>query len=209
MKCFSLGSFAITAYTTALAVPLVQPQYAPRAVAADFYLRANAPGKPWHLRNIVWIPSTKRLGLENFTVHPETPPVYVTPIPLANNTYALRIPDSGDGLSRTPYIAALDIDSQKTGYKTVHASAPTGVDVEEGCPADTYCPTDEFNIYQDGGKKLAYGGFEGNWNVNKDVSPEGWHIYWMGTDRFGSQDIEIELVPRVLLERREGVDTAS
>jgi hypothetical protein len=160
----------------------------------------NSPNKPWHNRYLIPLPTTRNLGLENFTTHPTTPPLYIEPIALPNDVYALRVTDAGDDLSKTPYIAALEdhrysYTPDVIGLKTVYASSP--VSEVEGCPEQLACITTGFSVYEDVGRKLAYGGFEGGWKAERDAGTEGWHVYWVKESERGSGAIELGIVAKV------------
>ena len=164
--------------------------------SADLY----SPNKPWHNRHLTTLPTTRNLGLENFTTHPTTPPIYIEPVALPNNIYALRVTDGGDDLSKTPYIAALEdhrysYTPDAIGLKTVYASSP--VSEVEGCPEQFACVSNGFIVYEDEGRKLAYGGFVGGWKAEKDAGTEGWHVYWVKKSERVSGAIELEIVAKV------------
>jgi hypothetical protein len=114
------------------------------------------------------------------------------------------VPDGGDDLSKTPYIAAVEdhrhsYTPEVIGLKTIYASSPveeTDGQVE-GCPDEFACVPNAFSVYQNGSRRLAYGGFEGGWKAEKDAGVEGWHIYWVKTSQRGSGTIELEIVARV------------
>ena len=141
--------------------------------------------------------------MENFTIHPATPPVYLSPVLLKSGAYALKLPYYGDDLSRSPYIAALinTASPGTVGLKTVYVPGP-GLKGESGqivgCPKAYQCVTDAFSVYdgEDGGKKLGYAGFEGGWRAVKDAAPEGWRAYWVRGVVGESGSIEIEIVAK-------------
>ncbi|KAF9694000.1 hypothetical protein EKO04_007862 [Ascochyta lentis] len=171
---------------------------------AQFYsLRANCPNKPWDGHYLVNLPSTNRLGLENFTVHPETPPLKFLPIRLRDdaNKYALRGDGVGDDLSRTPYLAAFTNNATRTvTLKIVYLPTPLRESFEtqtDACPEGYDCTADQWmldepgnGIYQD----FKFGGFKGRWEPFKDAGKEGWHVYWKGNAGI-HHPLQFDLVP--------------
>jgi hypothetical protein len=83
--------------------------------------------------------------------------------------------------------------------KTIYAPSPVKENEGqvEGCPDEFACVPNAFNIYENGSRRLAYGGFEGSWKAEKDAGIEGWHVYWVKTSQRGSGAIELEIVSKV------------
>lgn len=149
------------------------------------------------------LPSTNRLGLENFTVNPETPPLKFIPIRLRNNgnEYALRGMDMGDDLSRTPYLAALTNNATRTvGLKIVYIPTPLRESFEtqpDACPEGYDCTADQWTLSDDNNgiyPNLRFEGFDGQWEPLKDTDKEGWHVYWRGNSDI-QHPVQFDLVP--------------
>ncbi|KAF2188710.1 hypothetical protein K469DRAFT_85383 [Zopfia rhizophila CBS 207.26] len=210
MKLVQLFSLALASASTILAAPA--PQRDPQKSGPTYYLRVNSPNQPWHHRAIIQIPSTKLLGLENFTVNPSTKPIHVQPIRIpSKEAYALRLPYTGDDLTRTPYIAALQPKSanstKSAAMKVIYAPTPLEKDVGavEACPRDAQCVSDAWGVAEVGkeggeGRGLRFEGWKGKWVAVKDAVPEGWHVYWRGEEEEDGKvgyDVEVEVVPAV------------
>lgn len=166
-------------------------------------LHFTRPNQPYHNRHIIKLPKTQLLGLENFTVHPETPPQTFVPIQIPNKpSYALRIPSGTDDLTRTPWITVL---LPKKPYPRSASLgeilAPEPGKVEPTCRKGKTCIGDGFRIgVPRGGStgngegslgKLAFGGFEGHWEVLKDVpGGGGWHLYWKA-EHGGNEEVPL------------------
>lgn len=152
------------------------------------------------------LPTSHRLGLENFTVNPETPPLKFLPIRLRDddNKFALRGYDSGDDLSRTPYLAALTNTATRTaGLKIVYLPTPLRESFEtqtDACPEGYDCTADEweFDDIAAGDSQtyynLKFSGFKGRWEPFKDAGKEGWHVYWKGNAGV-HHPVQLDLVP--------------
>ncbi|KAJ4334415.1 hypothetical protein N0V87_006849 [Didymella glomerata] len=176
-----------------------------------FTLRANCSDGPWNGRHLVNLPTGHRLGLENFTVHPETPGIEFIPIRLHDddNKYALRGISVGDDLSRTPYLAALTNNATRTvSLKIVYVPTPLRESFEtqtDACPEGYDCTADQWTFdeptpipgnSQQAYYNLKFGGFTGVWAPFKDAGKEGWHIYWKG-DAGMHHPIQFDLVPAI------------
>ncbi|KAF2684393.1 hypothetical protein K458DRAFT_431357 [Lentithecium fluviatile CBS 122367] len=192
MKLTALFALALTAMSSTIASPLSRR-------ADTHYLRVNAPNEPYHQRHLVLLPNSYRLGLENFTVHPTTPPVTFTPVRLASGRYALRgTPAASAGASETPYIAvftAKDGSRPATmGVVLAPGSSKEEIDAEpEACENGFECRADVWTGV-DGGK-LEYAGKTGTWEPVKEA-PEGWVVYWKGAgDGEVYHPITLEIVP--------------
>lgn len=171
------------------------------------------PQQPWRARHIVKLPSGL-LGLENFTVHPVTPPLGVVPIQIpGQSTYALQLAHGGDDLSRTPYVAALLLKnnagcpsvtephtSVEASLSIIYVPDPTKKTLErnaEACPKGMDCVADEFGIVGGDARvgdkgdvlgRLVYAGFEGHWEAVKDVvKGQGWEVYWVAAAKEETQ----------------------
>jgi hypothetical protein len=157
------------------------------------------------------LPTGHRLGLENFTVHPETPGIEFIPIRLHDddNKYALRGISVGDDLSRTPYLAALTNNATRTvSLKIVYVPTPLRESFEtqtDACPEGYDCTADQWTFdeptpipgnSQQAYYNLKFGGFTGVWAPFKDAGKEGWHIYWKG-DAGMHHPIQFDLVPAI------------
>ncbi|KAH7382622.1 hypothetical protein DE146DRAFT_234510 [Phaeosphaeria sp. MPI-PUGE-AT-0046c] len=154
-----------------------------------FFLRANCPDEPWHGRYLVALPSSEQLGLENFTVHPETPPLKFVPLKVINGNYALQGEGGSDDLSDIPFLAAL---KSTTGTRTismamVYMSRPNRQSnnfYPNACPDGYECVTDQWAMDDPGADMVRAGfkfaGFDGKWEPFKDAGKEGWHMYWKG-----------------------------
>ncbi|KAH6612050.1 hypothetical protein C7974DRAFT_90489 [Boeremia exigua] len=192
----------------AAATPFTSPQNWILREAQFYTLRANCPDQPWHGRSLVNLPLSKRLGLENFTVNPETPALKFLPIRIHNedNKYALRGYGVGDDLSRTPYLAALTNNATRTvSLKIVYLPTPLRESFKtqtDACPEDYDCTADQWTFddpsrlsssaqfYRD----LRFGGFKGRWEPFKDAGKEGWHVYWKGNAGI-HHPVQFDLVP--------------
>ncbi|KAF2746202.1 hypothetical protein M011DRAFT_88526 [Sporormia fimetaria CBS 119925] len=207
--CTVLGLAATTLHAVS-AAPAPSPQLVPPQLAPAYHLRVHAPEQPWHHRHIIQLPSTRLLGLENFTRRPETTPVTVLPIQIPDKAeYALRVPDRGDDLSRTPYVSALlpkDTARGSVSLRIIYIPDPRDETIgrnPDACPGGKKCAASAFVLYgmdspnpEDGVVeekllgKLAYSGFEGHWEAVKDAPrSEGWHLYWKPTE--GAGDVEL------------------
>jgi hypothetical protein len=112
-------------------------------------------------RHIVQLPTTGRLGLSNFTVHPSPPPIPFLAIHHpGNSNYSLQLPHPGDSDPRkgTPYIAALISKAQLANPQVLslgavqvrtHGFAEEAVEEVKvsACPADKVCVIDAWNLY--------------------------------------------------------------
>ncbi|KAF2242387.1 hypothetical protein BU26DRAFT_438867, partial [Trematosphaeria pertusa] len=164
------------------------------------------PKEPWHNRHLIPIPTSQILGLENFTVHPATPPVLFTPIELSPGTgnYAFRAAYSGDDLSQTPYIAALtsNAENHDVSMKVIPLPDPTDESIQlnpNACPENYECKADAWTAKPNqNGELTALGieGLEGAWEPIKDAGKGGWHVYWKpdGGDKV-YHPIQIDIVP--------------
>ena len=167
---------------------------------------SHSTRQPWHGRSLVTLPTTQRLGLENFTIHPETPPPQFLPVRIRDddNKYALRGTDSGDDLSRTPYLAALANQATRTvSLKIVYLPTPLRESFEtqiEECPEGYECTADQWVFDEDDSGdgqilyNLQFAGFTGKWFPFKDAGKEGWHVYWKG-DLGVHISVNFDLVP--------------
>ncbi|KAF2999886.1 hypothetical protein E8E13_008275 [Curvularia kusanoi] len=165
---------------------------------------------PWHGRFLVTLPTSNRLGLENFTVHPETPPLKFYPVRVHDDDdkFALRGDDIGDDLARTPYLAALANNATRTvGLKIVYLPTPLRESFEtqtDACPEGYDCTADQWMFDQtdpgDGQTfyNLQFGGFTGKWSPFKDAGKEGWHVYWKG-DGGAPVTIQLDLATSIAL----------
>lgn len=155
------------------------------------------------------LPTSHRLGLENFTVHPETPGVKFLPIRLRDddNKYALRGEGIGDDLSRTPYLAALTNNATRTvGLKIVYLPSPLRESFEtqtDACPEGYDCTADQWVFdeatdYPGADRQvyfnIKFGGFKGSWAPFKDAGKEGWNVYWKGNAGM-HHEVQFDLVP--------------
>ena len=50
-------------------------------------ITSHSTRQPWHGRSLVTLPTTQRLGLENFTIHPETPPPQFLPVRIRDDDF--------------------------------------------------------------------------------------------------------------------------
>ncbi|KAF1926401.1 uncharacterized protein M421DRAFT_7012 [Didymella exigua CBS 183.55] len=198
----------------ALALEVVATPFPQASVLQDsqlFTLRANCSDEPWHGRYLVNLPTSHRLGLENFTVHPETPGLKFLPILLRDddNKYALRGEAVGDDLSRTPYLAALTNKATRTvSMKIVYLPTPLRESFDtqtDACPKGYDCTADQWTFDEPtptpGGRRniyynLRFGGFKGSWEPFKDAGKEGWHVYWKGNAGM-YHHVQFDLVPVV------------
>ncbi|KAG9201936.1 hypothetical protein G6514_005131 [Epicoccum nigrum] len=151
--------------------------------------------QPWHGRSLVTLPTTQRLGLENFTVHPATPPPQFIPVRIRDddNKFALRGDDSGDDLSQTPYLAALAHKATRTvSLKIVYLPTPLRESFEtlaEACPEGYECTTDQWVFDEDDSGdgqilyNLQFAGFQGKWVPFKDAGKEA--LAFPGAEGFG------------------------
>jgi hypothetical protein len=162
--------------------------------------------EPWDGRAIVALPTSQRMGLENFTMHPETPPLQLVPVRISdqdNTTYALR-GSVGDDLSNTPYLTALINPSTHTvSMKIVYLPSPLQASFEanpEACPEGYRCSADQWTFETNSGNgsfvNLGFEGFKGRWVPFKDTRGEGWHLYWKGNAGL-HHAVQLDLVPFV------------
>lgn len=155
------------------------------------------------------LPTSHRLGLENFTVHPETPGLQFLPIRLRDDDdkYALRGFSVGDDLSRTPYLAALTNNATRTvSLKIVYLPTPLRESFEtqtDACPEGYDCTADQWTFdeptptagdSQQTCYNLKFSGFNGVWEPFKDAGKEGWHVYWKGNAGM-HHPVQFDLVP--------------
>ena len=169
-------------------------------------ITSHSTRQPWHGRSLVTLPTTQRLGLENFTIHPAMPPPQFLPIRIRDddNKYALRGTDSNDDLSRTPYLAALANQATRTvSLKIVYLPTPLRESFEtqiEDCPKGYECTADQWVFDEDDSGdgqilyNLQFAGFTGKWFPFKDAGKEGWHVYWKG-DLGVHISVNFDLVP--------------
>jgi hypothetical protein len=149
----------------------------------------------------VALPSSHQLGLENFTVHPTTPPLKFRPVKLSSGNYALQGEDSNNNDSEAPYLVALN---SKQGTRTasmaiVHMRQPTPHFFKahvDSCPQGYDCVVDHWTF--DAAMDMTYpnfrfAGYKGNWAPFKDAGKEGWHVYWKGNAGL-SHPIQLDLV---------------
>ncbi|KZM28229.1 uncharacterized protein EKO05_0011070 [Ascochyta rabiei] len=174
-----------------------------------YSLRANSPGKPWNGRYLVNLPSTKRPGLENFTVHSETPPLKFLPIRLRDNDnkYALRGGGWGNYLSRAPLAALTNNATRTVTLKIVYLPTPLRESFEtqtDACPGGYDCTADQwtlggldYDVYRD----FRFGGFRGRWEPFKDVDKEGWHVHGKGNTGI-QHPLQFDLVPVIKVVAR-------
>jgi hypothetical protein len=155
--------------------------------------------EPYHHRHLVLLPNSWRLGLENFTIHPETPPVTFTPERLSSGNFALRGTYTYDtGATEMSYIAAL---IAKDGARPitmglVFAPAPDQGTIDnepEACPDGFECKADVWTGVAGGELKL--GSEAGVFEPIKEA-PEGWVVYWKGSgDGKVYSPVRLEVVP--------------
>ncbi|KAH7121022.1 hypothetical protein B0J11DRAFT_54948 [Dendryphion nanum] len=204
MKTLSILALAAVTVFKVLAAPTATPQnILPPESGPLFFLRTFAPEQPWHGRHLVLLPSSRRLGLENFTVHPTTPPITFTPLQLAStSSFALALPGGSDDENQNPWLAAFKAHSSTTAsFGTIVSLDPN--DVKGTCPADVEeCQANGFTMYQGQGgdpglKRLSFDGFQGGaFQAVKDAPKgEGWHVYWRWTPDPVLVQIEFEVVP--------------
>lgn len=146
----------------------------------------HSPNEPWHNRHLVQLPTTQMLGLENFTVHPITPPFTFMPVQIGGDgRYGLRALDGiGDDENLEPWVAAI---KPKNGIRTVAMKVValpnpfTGDDYFD-CPDGCDCENDTWTASEGGPQGglqfFGYGGFHGAWIPTKDAGAEGWHVYF-------------------------------
>lgn len=169
-------------------------------------ITSHSSRQPWHGRSLVTLPTTQRLGLENFTVFPVTPPLRFLPIRVRDddNKFALRGDGSGDDLSQTPYLTALANKATRTvSLKIVYLPTPLRESFEtqiDDCPEGYDCIADQWMFDEDSSGdgqvlyNMQFAGFKGKWFPFKDAGKEGWHVYWKGD--FGEYiSINFDLVP--------------
>lgn len=148
-----------------------------------------SPGQPWDKRKIVQLPGSGHLGLENFTVHPETPPVSFHPVPVPSEPHqALWVDGGADNMDDYPFIAAITWPpgGLRTGMQILNLGDPTNKTMEQNpfnCPAGFICTADTWDVKQEAegrgfSTKLRYAGYPGGWVAVKDESPHGWSVYW-------------------------------
>ena len=165
--------------------------------------------EPWHGRDLVDLPTGHRLGLENFTVSPETPGLKFLPIRLRDDDdkFALRGESSDDELSRTPYLAALTNKATRTAsLKILYLPNPLRESVEtqtDACPDGYECTADQWTFNEPASAaseasyyNLKFGSFRGRWEPFKDAGKEGWHVYWKGNAGV-HHPVQFDLVPVV------------
>ncbi|KAJ4989964.1 hypothetical protein SVAN01_04611 [Stagonosporopsis vannaccii] len=190
------------------AVPLsVPPDWILRDVQL-YTLRANCTDEPWHGRQLVELPTSDRLGFENFTVKPETLPLKFLPIRIRDddNKFALRGESVGDDLSRTPYLAALTNSATRTvSMKIVYLPTPLRESFEtqtDACPKGYDCTADQWTFADIASREdqvhydFTFGGFKGRWEPFKDAGIEGWHVYWKGNAGV-RHAVQFDLVPAI------------
>jgi hypothetical protein len=150
----------------------------------------------------VALPSSHQLGLENFTIHPTTPPLKFRPVKITNGNYALQIEGSYDGQTETPYLAALQSSggTRTASMAIIRVSKPSCLShkaANSPCMKGLSCTIDKWTfdasmdtVYP----RLRFAGFEGSWEPFKDAGKEGWHVYWKGEAGL-SHPIQLDLVP--------------
>lgn len=213
-------SVAVATVSHVLAVPTSSQS---RQVVSDqndtvqFFLRANwyvlsrfqraqtlilnSPQEPWHNRHIVQLPGSGQLGLENFTIHPPTPPVKFRPISLENGYYALEGEEDDD--ERSPLLTALmsTKGTRTASMAMIYLPPPSEFQTRDEfvtCPEGYECSTGEWtfgNAGTDGvHEDFRFGKFKGQWQPFKDAGREGWHVYWKGNAGL-DHPIKLDLVP--------------
>ncbi|KAH4125071.1 hypothetical protein HBI24_190120 [Parastagonospora nodorum] len=204
MRNMSLYAFVCAFATSVAAMPASAGHGATgfyKRNAQYFYLRANYPDQPWHGRHVVALPTSHQLGFENFTVHPETPPLKFVPFRLRNGNFALQGEGSNEDPIKATYLAAL---KSTTGTRTasmavMYFSKPIkhSETIFDACPEGYECAVDQWmfdaavdNVYPN----FRFEGFNGSWIPFKDAGTEGWHVYWKG-DAGPSHPIQIDMVP--------------
>ncbi len=161
---------------------------------------------PWGGRWIVNLIDDNYLGLENFTVHPETPPVKFIPTMLAEGTFALVTEPVADGQdpNSVPQLAAVTTkdDPQSVELMIISNSTTNGPANAKPCPDGKQCFTDLWDM-ADGDEDddyalLVFDGFNGTWVPVIDARPHGWHVYWTagdGTTNGTNSTIILDLAP--------------
>jgi hypothetical protein len=151
----------------------------------------------------VALPTSHQLGLENFTVHPETPPLKFIPVKVTNGNYALQGEGRSDNLSEISFLAAL---KSKAGTHTasmaiVYMSRPNDRSNKfylNACPAGYECIADQWTFDDPQADLLRadfrFAGFNGKWDSFKDAGDEGWHVYWKGNAGL-FHPIQLDLAP--------------
>ncbi|KAF2636953.1 hypothetical protein P280DRAFT_408383, partial [Massarina eburnea CBS 473.64] len=137
------------------------------------------PKEPYHNRHVTILPESQTLGVENFTIHPESAPVLFTRVNLGSGRFALRGQLSGEDSSETPFIAAMVPTSGAGDYALMFVNTPDPSEESianepEACPEGFKCVADQWM----GGPSLGFrspGG--GKFEPVKQAS-EGWIMYW-------------------------------
>ncbi|KAF1960709.1 hypothetical protein CC80DRAFT_500984 [Byssothecium circinans] len=183
MKLTTFLFLASTAVSAVFAAPSPQGyKTVPKTKAAAdglYYLRVNAPQEPYHNRHVVILPTSQNLGLENFTVHPDTPPILFAPIKLTSGNFALRAQFSGND-AETAFIAALlpTSGSGDVALMIVYAPEPTQESIKnepDACPEGFTCIADQWTV----GASLGFAGKGGSGTFEAvKLAPEGWQTLW-------------------------------
>ncbi|KAF2012950.1 hypothetical protein BU24DRAFT_261911 [Aaosphaeria arxii CBS 175.79] len=206
---FQVLAVAFAGISAVLAAPTPPPPHGgipPPDLGPQYFFRCHAPEQPWHQRHLVLLPSSQLLGLENFTVHPTTPPFTFTPIPIPSTpNYAFRAPFAGDDRTATPYLSAIST----TASRSSNLGVLPGPDPNHiaRCPEQKNCSANAFSVYDGdtGFKRLSLEVFPGAFEAVKDApNGEGWHVYWRGSGGPTAWDraIEFDIVPIELLEEK-------
>jgi hypothetical protein len=148
------------------------------------------------------LPTSHRLGLANFTLHPAPAPLKLTPVQIvtsSSTTWALQGP-AGDDLSLTPFLAAIINPSTHTvSMSLVHLPSPLASSFAASpaaCPTGCLCAADQwtFDVGADGAlANLGFGEFKGKWVPFRDAGEEGWTLYWKGNAGL-RHTVQIDLV---------------
>lgn len=160
------------------------------------------------------------MGLENFTVHPSTPPLVLLPvlIPNGQGTFALRDISNGDDLSVTSWVTAMvpspaSNEAQEgiaIGIVYTPNPLPSSFEASPGaCPDGWECIAhrwvlNEADVDRDkggdekelSGWEVGIQGLDGGWRARKEEEREGWGVWWMreGEEGEGTR-LGVELTP--------------
>ncbi|KAF1843490.1 uncharacterized protein K460DRAFT_357213 [Cucurbitaria berberidis CBS 394.84] len=210
-RFLTLLGLILVATTAVFAAPILEDSTLSPQAEQLYYIRVNARKTPWHGHWLTTLPTSQQLGIENFTIHPSTPPLRLRPIRMTNHTYALRSGPIGNDLSRIPYLAALN---SKAGTRTVsmaivHLPSPKRSSFKtnpDACPEGFECTADQW-VMDKAGKdgvysNIRFAGFKGKWQPFNDAAPEGWSVYWKGNAGL-YHPVRFDLVP---FARREEVE---
>ncbi|KAH8729075.1 hypothetical protein GQ44DRAFT_747394 [Phaeosphaeriaceae sp. PMI808] len=201
MQAFNLfGLMAAIATVIYAAPPLpgCAVSATPKKISHQYILQ-----EPWHKRHLVALPSSHRLGLENFTVQPSTPPLKFLPIQLSNGNWALRGEGGNSDQSKTPYLAALKSTSGTHTVSMAIIYMPSlsliySKATPSACPATYECIANQRSF--DGANSdmirtnFRFAGFDRGWKPSRDAGKEGWHVYWKGNAGL-YHSIQLDLVP--------------